>query len=190
MRNYFPTVLKEFPHMLSTCWLCFLHSAVQLIPNHLNRGSGRVIVEARSSDAALHHSTSVRKTLESQYTRHIQSLYGLLIHHVLDLHLSYVLLFILHLSYVLLFSLHLSYVPLFSSLHPYLLCASSHVFSCDLTRQNSFHIGSSGTASPLCVFSHAVSGTLTRQNSFHIGSSGSTSPMCVFSHALSGVLTG
>ena len=32
----FPTVLKEFPHMLSTCWLLFLHSAVQLIPNHLN----------------------------------------------------------------------------------------------------------------------------------------------------------
>ena len=26
----------EFPHMLSTCWLIFLHSAVQLIPNHLN----------------------------------------------------------------------------------------------------------------------------------------------------------
>jgi hypothetical protein len=36
MRNVFPTVLKEFPHMLSTCWLIFLHSAVQLIPNHLN----------------------------------------------------------------------------------------------------------------------------------------------------------
>jgi hypothetical protein len=28
--------LKEFPHILSTCWLLFLHSAVQLIPNHLN----------------------------------------------------------------------------------------------------------------------------------------------------------
>ena len=36
MRNDFPNVLKEFPHMLSTCWLLFLHSAVQLIPNHLN----------------------------------------------------------------------------------------------------------------------------------------------------------
>jgi hypothetical protein len=24
----FPTVLKEFPHMLSTCWLLFLHSEV------------------------------------------------------------------------------------------------------------------------------------------------------------------
>ena len=34
--NAFPTVLKEFPHILSTCWLLFLHSAVQLIPNHLN----------------------------------------------------------------------------------------------------------------------------------------------------------
>ena len=34
--NYFPTVLKEFPHMLSTCWLLFLHSVVQLIRNHLN----------------------------------------------------------------------------------------------------------------------------------------------------------
>ena len=36
IRNAFPTVLKEFPHMLSTCWLLFLHSAVQLLPNHLN----------------------------------------------------------------------------------------------------------------------------------------------------------
>ena len=34
--NAFPTILKEYPHMLSTCWLLFLHSAVQLIPNHLN----------------------------------------------------------------------------------------------------------------------------------------------------------
>ena len=34
--NAFPTVLKEFPHMLSTCWKLNLHSAVQLIPNHLN----------------------------------------------------------------------------------------------------------------------------------------------------------
>ena len=32
----FPTVLKEFPHMLNTCWLIYIHSAVQLIPNHLN----------------------------------------------------------------------------------------------------------------------------------------------------------
>ena len=32
--NAFPTDLKEFPHMLSTCWLLFLHSTVQLIPNH------------------------------------------------------------------------------------------------------------------------------------------------------------
>ncbi|XP_070297397.1 gelsolin-related protein of 125 kDa-like isoform X2 [Salvelinus sp. IW2-2015] len=29
-------ILKEVPHKLSTCWLLFLHSAVQLIPNHLN----------------------------------------------------------------------------------------------------------------------------------------------------------
>ena len=36
IRNNFPTVLKEFPHMLSTWWLLFLHSAIQLIPNHLN----------------------------------------------------------------------------------------------------------------------------------------------------------
>ena len=50
--NAFPTVLKDFPYMLSTCWLLFLHSTVQLIPNHLN------LVEARSSDAALHHSPS------------------------------------------------------------------------------------------------------------------------------------
>ena len=35
MRNAFPTVLKELPHMLST-WMLFFHSAVQLIPNHLN----------------------------------------------------------------------------------------------------------------------------------------------------------
>ena len=34
--NPFPTVWKESPHLLSTCWLLFLHSAVQLIPNHLN----------------------------------------------------------------------------------------------------------------------------------------------------------
>ena len=34
--NAFPTVLKEFLHMLGTCWLLVLHSAVQLIPNHLN----------------------------------------------------------------------------------------------------------------------------------------------------------
>ena len=34
--NYFLTFLMEFPHMLSTCWFHFLHSAVQLIPNHLN----------------------------------------------------------------------------------------------------------------------------------------------------------
>ena len=32
----FSNGLKEFPHMLSTSWLLFLHSAVQLIPNHLN----------------------------------------------------------------------------------------------------------------------------------------------------------
>ena len=31
--NALPTVLKEFPHMLSTCWLLFLHFSVQLIPN-------------------------------------------------------------------------------------------------------------------------------------------------------------
>ena len=36
MRNA-STVLKEFPHMLSTCWLLFFHSAVQLISNHHNR---------------------------------------------------------------------------------------------------------------------------------------------------------
>jgi hypothetical protein len=34
--NSIPTVLKEFPHMLSTCWLLFLDSEVRLIPNHLN----------------------------------------------------------------------------------------------------------------------------------------------------------
>ena len=28
--NAFPTVLKEFPHILSTCWLLFLHSVVKL----------------------------------------------------------------------------------------------------------------------------------------------------------------
>ena len=33
--NTFPTVFKEFPHMLSTC-LFFFHSAVKLIPNDLN----------------------------------------------------------------------------------------------------------------------------------------------------------
>ena len=34
--NAFPTVLKQVLHTLSTCWLLFFHSAVQLIPNHLN----------------------------------------------------------------------------------------------------------------------------------------------------------
>jgi hypothetical protein len=36
IRNAFPTVLTEFSHMLSTCWLPFLHSVFQLIPNHLS----------------------------------------------------------------------------------------------------------------------------------------------------------
>jgi hypothetical protein len=45
--NAFPTVLKELPHMLNTCWLLFLQSAVQLNPNHLNWLIGQlVIVEA------------------------------------------------------------------------------------------------------------------------------------------------
>ena len=34
--NGFPTALKEFPEMLSTCWTFCLHSAVHLIPNHLD----------------------------------------------------------------------------------------------------------------------------------------------------------
>ncbi|KAM4053450.1 interleukin-11 receptor subunit alpha isoform 1-T2 [Anomaloglossus baeobatrachus] len=34
--NGFPTVLKEFPEMLSICWPFCLHSAVQLTPNHLD----------------------------------------------------------------------------------------------------------------------------------------------------------
>ena len=38
--------------------LLFLHTAIQLIPNHLKLGWGQVIVEARSSDAALHHAPS------------------------------------------------------------------------------------------------------------------------------------
>ena len=37
--------------MLSTCWLFFLHSAVQLIPNHLNW------VEVRSSHLMQHSIT-------------------------------------------------------------------------------------------------------------------------------------
>ena len=41
--------------MLST-WLIFLHALIQLIPNHLNWVEVLVIVETRSSDAALHHS--------------------------------------------------------------------------------------------------------------------------------------
>jgi hypothetical protein len=36
MWNASLTALKEFPRMLSTFWLIFLHSAVQLIPNNLN----------------------------------------------------------------------------------------------------------------------------------------------------------
>ena len=34
--NNFPTVLKDFQEVLSTRWLLFPYSAVQLIPNHLN----------------------------------------------------------------------------------------------------------------------------------------------------------
>ena len=36
MSNAFSTVLKDFPHMLSTYWMIFFYSAVQLIPNQLN----------------------------------------------------------------------------------------------------------------------------------------------------------
>ena len=43
--------------MLSTCWLLYLRSAVWLIRNHLNLVEVRGM-EARSSDAALHHSPS------------------------------------------------------------------------------------------------------------------------------------
>src|SRR4029434_2011268 len=52
--NGFPTVLEEFPDVLSTCWLLCLHSAVQFIPPRPSQlGLGWVIVEARSSDPAL-----------------------------------------------------------------------------------------------------------------------------------------
>ncbi|CAJ0939290.1 unnamed protein product [Ranitomeya imitator] len=34
--NGLPTILKEFPEMLSTCWPFCLHSAVLLTPNHLD----------------------------------------------------------------------------------------------------------------------------------------------------------
>jgi hypothetical protein len=53
--NAFLTVLKEFPHMLSTYLLLFLHFAVQPIPNHLNWVEGRVIVETRSSGPGSWH---------------------------------------------------------------------------------------------------------------------------------------
>ena len=56
--NAFPTFLKEFPHMLSACWLLFLHSAGPTHAKPSQLGWGRVIVEARSSDAAPHHSLS------------------------------------------------------------------------------------------------------------------------------------
>ena len=50
-------LLEEFPHKLSTCWLLFLHSGpTHSKPSQL--GWGREIVEARSSDAALHHAPS------------------------------------------------------------------------------------------------------------------------------------
>ena len=39
-------------------WLLFLHSAVQLIPSQSQFGLGQMIVAARSSDTALHHSPS------------------------------------------------------------------------------------------------------------------------------------
>ena len=58
--NAFPTVLKEFPHMLSTCWLLFLHSAIKLIPNHLNWVEIGWLWRPGpcSTDAALHHTHS------------------------------------------------------------------------------------------------------------------------------------
>ncbi|CAJ0954123.1 unnamed protein product [Ranitomeya imitator] len=34
--NGLPTILKEFPEMLTTCWPFCLHSEVQLTPNHLD----------------------------------------------------------------------------------------------------------------------------------------------------------
>ncbi|CAJ0935838.1 unnamed protein product [Ranitomeya imitator] len=39
--NGLPTILKEFPEMLSTCWPFCLPSAIQLTPNHLDWGSGQ-----------------------------------------------------------------------------------------------------------------------------------------------------
>ncbi len=57
--NGFPTILKEFPEVLSTCWLLFLHSLAQLIQKKSQLDLNWVIVEARSSDAALHHSLSI-----------------------------------------------------------------------------------------------------------------------------------
>ena len=58
IRTAFPTVLKEFPHMLSTGWLLFLHSVVQLIPNHLNWVEVRLLLK---SQIALSKEQSVRR---------------------------------------------------------------------------------------------------------------------------------
>ena len=60
MTNAFPTDLKEFPHMLSTCWLLFFNS-IHTKPSQLCWG--QVIVEARSSDAVLNHSPYWSKPL-------------------------------------------------------------------------------------------------------------------------------
>ena len=42
-RNAFPTVLKEFPRMLSTYWLLFLHGSTHPKPSQLGDYGGQVI---------------------------------------------------------------------------------------------------------------------------------------------------
>ena len=59
----FPSVLKEFPYMLSTCWLLFHHSVVQLIPNHLNWVEVRWLWRPGHLMHALHHSPSWSNSL-------------------------------------------------------------------------------------------------------------------------------
>lgn len=61
----FPTILKEFSEVITSCWpLCF-HSAVQLTPKRLSGVQVQLSVEARPSAAALHSpSLLLRKPLQ------------------------------------------------------------------------------------------------------------------------------
>ncbi|CAJ0960556.1 unnamed protein product, partial [Ranitomeya imitator] len=56
-----PTILKEFPEMLSTCWPFCLHSEVQLTPNHQDAATnhaGPPLTSCRGLPHSSYHNTS------------------------------------------------------------------------------------------------------------------------------------